>query len=136
MSGGKLAGAATVGIIYFVGGKLWFDATPLVRANNFGDIAFHELEHEQWWTQLVKKGIAPNTAYTEFPRGRVSFDRRNKEFRFLADPCILRRKNLVSAVLKRMNLPVRHTQIGTDGGYRCGQCERLEIAKSLKTREG
>jgi hypothetical protein len=113
-----------VGIVYLVGGKLWIDATPFARAASFGDLAFHELEHERWWAQLVKKGVAPATVYTEFPRGRVSFDRRSGEFRFLADECIVRRKRLVAAILKRMNLPVRRTRIGTDGGYCCGGCAR------------
>lgn len=125
-----------VGIVYLVGDKLWIDATPIARAANFGDLAFHELEHKQWWAQLVKKGVAPDSAYTEFPRGRVSFDRRNAEFRFLSDDCILRRKRLVAVIVKRMNLPVERTKTSTEGDYRCGECERRDIAKSLKTGAG
>lgn len=56
----------------------------------------------------VSSGTVPDTIYTEFPRGRVSFERRNGEFRFLADQRILRRKRLVAAILKRMNLPVEN----------------------------
>jgi len=117
---------AQVGIVYLVGGKIWIDATPIARADNLGDLAFHQLEHERWWAELVKKGVAPDNVYTEFPRGRVSFDRRNEEFRFLADECILRRRSLVAAILERMHLSARNTKIGKDGGYRCGVCRRSE----------
>jgi len=64
------------------------------------------LEHEQYWRQLVKKGVAPETGYTEFPRGRVSYDRRSGQFILLADRCILRQRKLVGAILSRMHLPV------------------------------
>jgi hypothetical protein len=132
----KPATAPEVGIVYLVGDKLLIDTSPLARARKLGDLAFHELEHEQWWSQLVKRRIVPDTDYTEFPRGRVSFDRRHEEFGFLADECILRRETLVAAILERMNLPVQDTKIGTDGGYRCGGCTRHETAKLLKTRAG
>src|SRR5271156_6239471 len=95
-----------VGIFYLVGGMLQIDSTPLARAGNFGNLAFHESEHEQYWRQLVKKRVAPDTEYTEFPRGRVSHDRRNGQFTLLADACILRQKSLVSTILARMQLPV------------------------------
>jgi hypothetical protein len=113
-----------IGVFYLLGGKLWIDATPLARAGNLGDLAFHELEHEQFWRQLVNKGVAPDTEYTEFPRGRVSYDRRSGEFTLLADLCILWQEGLVKTILSRMRLPVRCTKTGTDAGYRCHGCLR------------
>lgn len=74
---------------------------------------------------MAKKGILPDTAYSDFPRGRVSFDLRKEEFTFLADECILRRETLVAAILERMHLPLEDTKIGADGGYRCYYCQRL-----------
>lgn len=68
-------------------------------------------------------GVAPDT---EFPRGRVSYDRRSGWFTLLADLCILRQKSLVRAILSRLRLPVRGTRAGTDSGYRCGVCVRSE----------
>jgi len=35
-AGARCAGASHVGIIYFVRGKLWTDATPFARACNLG----------------------------------------------------------------------------------------------------
>ena len=124
MTNGTPASAPEVGIFYLIGDKFLMDATPLARASNFRDIAFHELEHEQWWRQLVKSGTAPNTVYTEFPRGRVNFDRRKREFRLLADECILQQKRLLDVILKQMSLPVERTTISGDDDYRCAACEK------------
>lgn len=118
--------APKVGIIYIFGGKLLIDSTPLGQAGRYGDCAFHERDHISYWAELVKSGRVPNSGYEEFPRGRVSYDRRSGQFTFLADLCILRQKSLVSAILSRMHLPVRGTKIGTDGGYRCISCVRRE----------
>jgi len=115
-----------VGIFYLVGGKLRIDSTPLARAGNFGDLSFHESDHGQYWRQLMKKRVAPDTEHTEFPRGRVSYNRRSGQFTLLADACILQRKNLVSTILLRMHLPVRGTKTGADSGYRCAACVRSE----------
>jgi hypothetical protein len=106
------------------------DTSSLAQADTLGDLAFHQLEHERWWAKLVSTGIVPDTDYTEFPRGRVSFDQRNEEFRFLADECILRRETLVAAILERMHLPIEDTKISTDGGYRCGVCAKSEPLSS------
>jgi len=87
-------------------------------------LAFHELEHEQYWKQLVKTGVAPDTEYTDLPRGRVSYDRRSGQFTLLADRCTLREKNLVGTILSRMHLPARDTETGMDSDYRCPRCQR------------
>ena len=111
-----------VGIIYLVGDDLWIDATPIARAGNFGDFAFHERYHCQYWEQLVKQRAVPDTEYERFPRGRVSYNRQSGKFIFLADRCILSDKSLVAAILLQMNLPVRRTQTGIDNLYRCFSC--------------
>lgn len=111
-----------IGIFYLIGEKLLIDSAPLPLGEKSDEIAFHELEHEVWWARLVNKGIVPDTFYAEFPRGRVSYDRRSREFTFRADPCILRRERLVKTVMNRLHLPVGETKICADGRYRCGKC--------------
>jgi hypothetical protein len=113
-----------VGIVYLVGDKLWIEATPVARAGKFGVYAYHEREHEHYWRQLVKRGAAPKTDYTEFPRGRVSYDRRSGAFTLRADRCILREKALIIAILSQMRLPIRRTKTGTDSDYCCRDCKR------------
>jgi hypothetical protein len=115
-----------VGILYLVAGKLWIETTPVAHAENLGDFSFHERYHCQYWEQLVKRGAVPNTEYTEFPRGRVSYNRKTGKFKLLADRCILREKKLIKAIFSRMRLPVRRTKTDPDGAYRCGVCARFE----------
>jgi len=122
MNMGKRTPQPEVGIIYLVGEKLWIDATPIARAGNFGDFAFHERYHFQYWQQLVKQRAAPDTEYERFPRGRVSYDRKSAKFELLADRCILSEKSLVATIFLQMNLPSRGTETGTDSLYRCLRC--------------
>ena len=122
MSGGKPMRASKVGIIYLVDDKLWIDATPVALAGNFGDFAFHERYHSHYWEELVKQRAVPDTEYEQYPRGRVSYDRKSRKFKLLADRCILSKKSLVAAILLQMNLPVRRTEMRTDSRYRCFRC--------------
>jgi hypothetical protein len=119
---GKRTPKPEVGIIYLVGEKLWFDTTPVARAGTFGDFSFHEQYHCQYWEHLVKTGVVPNTEYEQYPRGRVSYNRKTGRFVLLADPCILREKNIVTAIFSQMHLQARGTETGTDSLYRCFRC--------------
>jgi hypothetical protein len=114
--------APNVGIIYLVGDKLWIDATPVNRAMNVGDYVIHESDHQRYWKQLVKQGAAPDTAYEEYPRGRVSYNGKSRKFMLLADRCILLKENLLAAILLRMHLSARGTEIKTDSLYHCLRC--------------
>ena len=114
--------ALKVGIIYLVGEKLWIETTPVARAGSFGDFAFHERYHFQYWEQLVKQRVVPDTEHDRYPRGRVSYDRKSGKFELLADRCILGEKSLVAAILLEMNLPARRTETSTDNLYRCFRC--------------
>jgi hypothetical protein len=113
-----------VGIVYLVGGKLWIDATPISLAGTFGDFSFHRRDHADYWKQLVKRGAAPDAEYGEYPRGRVSYNRKSGRFSLIADRCILREQELVNAISSQMHLPVRNIETGTDGSYRCSACLR------------
>jgi hypothetical protein len=115
-----------IGIFYLLGEKLLIDSSPIARTGEFSDLEFHSLAHEVWWAQLVTKSVAPNTFYAEFPRGRVSYNRRSREFTFRADSCILRQESLVRAIMKWLHLTAGQTKIFTDCGYRCGECAGRE----------
>jgi len=114
----------SVGIFYLMGGKLWLDATPLPRAGSFGEFAIHERDHIFYWEELVSGGRVAHGEYDEHPRGRVAYNTKTGKFLFLADRCILRRKNLAAAIVRRLNLPSKETEIKTDAHYRCARCLR------------
>lgn len=110
-----------VGIFYLVGRRLFIDSTPMEEANSWGEFAVHEPSHLRYWGQLTKNRAVPEAEYDEYPRGRVGFNRNTREYLLLADACILRNKNLVKTILRRMNLPAG-TKIDRDSHYRCARC--------------
>jgi hypothetical protein len=116
------AAMAQVGIVYWVGDKLFIDSTPVAGAGRYGDSAIHERDHIWYWAELVKSGIVPDSEYEQHPRGRVSYNEKTGEYTLLADRCILGRKKLVRKILSRLHLPVRGTETGTDSHYRCFRC--------------
>lgn len=75
MSNRKPSRPPNIGIIYFVGDKLWVAASPIEQAGNFGDFAFHERYHFQYWEQLVKRKALPDAEYDRYARGWVNYDR-------------------------------------------------------------
>ena len=121
--------APHVGIVYFIGAKLFIDSTPVAQAGTYGDCLFHERDHYQYWAQLVGSGDVPDAEYEEHPRGRVSYNEKTGKYTLLADRCILGRKRLVSKILSGMHLPARGTETGTDGHYRCFRCLRRRNVK-------
>jgi hypothetical protein len=122
MSDGKPKRAPEVGIIYLVGDWLWIDAAPVAQGMTVGDYVIHERDHQLYWKQLVEKEAVPSTEYDEFPRGRVSYNKKSGKFMLLADDCILREKNLVASILSQMHLPARGTEIRADSPYLCFCC--------------
>ena len=118
----KPARVPEVGIVYLVARKLWVDSTPLTVAGRFGEFAIHERDHIRYWDELVKSRKVPEGEYEEHPRGRVAYNASTGRFLFLADACILRRKDLVETILRRLNLPEKKTEIKRDSHYRCARC--------------
>jgi hypothetical protein len=125
----KPRSAPRVGIVYFVGDKLFIDSTPGAQAGTYGDCLFHERDHFQYWSQLVSIGDVPDAEYQEHPRGRVSYNEKTGKYTLLADRCILGRKRLVRKILSRLHLPVRGTETATDSHYRCFRCLGLGNVK-------
>ncbi len=112
----------SVGIFYFVKGKLLIDATPLSHAVWHGDHRIHDRNHDEYWAELVSKGAVPDDEYEKHPRGRVAFNEKTGEYTLLADKCILRKKRLVTKIVSRMSLPAGRTERNTDSHYRCYRC--------------
>lgn len=111
-----------IGTFFLVAGKLLIDSTALSKAGQYGDFSIHEGDHITFWSRLVEEGKVPNTEYERFPRGRVAFNTKTEQFTLLADKCILQKKAVVKAILKRLNLPARRTKTGSDLHYRCFRC--------------
>ncbi len=113
-----------VGIFYLVGDKLFIDATPLSRAQRYGDNLIHERGHIEYWALLVKSRLVPDDDYGKEPRGRVAYNKEICKYTLLADPCILRKKKVVKAIWSQLQISPKDTETGTDGHYKCYVCLR------------
>ena len=114
----------SVGIFWFFQRMLIIDTTPVSKAEPFGDHLGHSISHIDYWAELQRKRVVPpEVEYEEFPRGRVGYDKREERYWLRADRCILKKKALVSRIMKVMNLPA-DTKIETDPHYCCSVCLR------------
>jgi len=111
-----------VGIFWLVGQRVVIDTAPLSEAGNYGNFKIYEGDHITLWAELERRGEVPrDTPYEEHPRGRVNYNTRTKQFTLFADPCILRKENVVNKLLLLMNLP-DDTPLSADAHYRCFRC--------------
>ena len=130
----KKAGEPEVGIFWLLpNGKVWMDGTPVSMAASYGDLKIHEGTHTQYWDSLQRNGIAPaDVEYEEYPRGRVAYDAKKRQFFLFADACILKDKAAVSRIMNQFRLP-SNTKKEKDPHYRCPKC--MSSGRSKKQQE-
>jgi len=116
--GKRKAVEPAVGIFFLVGSKLFFERTPLVEAGVYANCKIHEGDHVQYWDNLLRDRVVPESEYDEHPRGRVVFNTKTGQFVVYADSCILRKAGLIAKVKRELQLP-RRTKTATDSHYRC-----------------
>lgn len=111
-----------VGIVWVVGGRLVIEATPVNEAEEYGDFKIHPRDHCTVWGILQRAGTVPHEMeYEEPPRGRVMYNTKTRQYKLLADKCILSKKVLVTKIRSQMHLP-KDTRTSTDEHYRCFHC--------------
>jgi hypothetical protein len=115
----KQAAQPKVGIIFLVGHDLYIDGTSLSDGESYGHFKIHSKDHCSW-QQLQKTHAVPSGEYDDYPRARVSYDTRTRQFTLFADRCIMK-KDYVARIMKWMNLPKANTKIETDLHYRCNR---------------
>jgi hypothetical protein len=65
--------------------------------------------------------VSREMEYEEAPRGRVMYNTKTLQFTFLADRCILKKRELVEKIKSNMGLP-KDTNFSSDSHYRCFVC--------------
>ncbi len=124
-----------VGIFWLLGNRLILDATPLSGAELYGDYLGHPTSHDDYWAEQQRLGAVPSDMeYLEPPRGRVVYKKMIQRFALYSDRCILKKKSVVSQIMKAMHLPPENTDVttdGPDGHYKCSHC-----LESSDNREG
>ncbi|MCU1341571.1 MAG: hypothetical protein JWN92_994 [Candidatus Acidoferrum typicum] len=112
-----------VGIIFLVGKTLLIDRTPVSEGEIYGDFRIHERGHDMYWDTLKKTGVVPqDSEYDDYPRGRVAYNTKTKNYSLFLDRCILKNKSVVKEIMSELNLPTRRTKTGTDSHYKCYRC--------------
>ena len=120
-----------VGIFWFVpaaagASQILAHATPLTKADRYGDAISHE-GHADLWDRLKTKGATrlrrdgyPLTPafseYDEWPRGRVVFDTRSDLFVIFADRRLQRPPFLLS-ICEAFRLVLRDAVVRSDEHY-------------------
>ena len=73
---------------------------------------------------MQDSGRAPkDMPYEEAARGRVNYEDASEKFTIFADPCIIKKKQLVNSIMRQLYLP-RGTEVMADEQYRCPKCLR------------
>ncbi len=112
-----------VGIFWHMKGRLLLDSTPLASAECYGNWKNYAQGHIERWSQLQAAGyVSLDVEYEVHPRGRVIFNTNTEKFLLLADPCILKRDELVKEIITSFELPAHKTELNTDPHYRCFRC--------------
>jgi hypothetical protein len=111
-----------VGIFWVVDSRLIIDASPLSKAEAYGDSLTHRNSHIDYWTEQQRLGAVPRDVESEeHPRGRVAYDTKAQKFHLLAGRCIVKEPATVAKIMKAMHLPA-NTIVETDLHYRCPEC--------------
>jgi hypothetical protein len=114
-----------VGIFWLFEGRLVIDAIPVSQAEPYGDNLTYPESHFNFWTGRQQSGTIPlDVEYDEVPRGRIVYQAKQEHFTLYADKCILKRQDVVQAIMARLNLPAAQTSLSEDLHYRCQDCSR------------
>lgn len=125
-----MAGGPEVGIFWLLpNGKTLMDGTPLSEAASYGDLKIHEGTHTKMWSVFQRNDITPrDVEYDEYPRGRVAYNARTRQFWLFADACILKNKAVVSRIMNDFRLPSA-TKTDKDPHYKCPKCTSKRTKK-------
>lgn len=110
-----------VGIFFIVNGSVVLDTAPLEQGELYGDtIGFSG--HYDYWEALMPKNskeqLFKSHEYDYFPRGRVVYFMKSKNFRLYADHCL--KKTDLEKIAETFYLPAY--QLARDEHYQCAGC--------------
>ena len=115
-----------VGIFFFIGEQILIDAVSVEHGERYADALQHG-GHYEFWERLVPKDIAERSfksrAYDAYPRGRVVYFPKRKEFCLYHDAC-LRPEREIREVIEQFELAGAKIEIMENEHYKCEGCSR------------
>jgi hypothetical protein len=111
-----------VGIFFVVNGKPWVAWTPWTEIPSYAGFRTYGGNHPDYWRTLRKAGkVLGDISYDETTRGRVNYEEAGGWFTLFTDRCVIKKKRLVSKIMKEMNLGP-NTRVKADDHYQCLGC--------------
>jgi len=127
----RVAETPEVGIFWVLGKRILLDTTPITEAESWADFRTHPRNHITMWGLYQGAGaVSEDLEYDDVPRGRAGYNTKTAEYLLLADRCILKKKSLVSKIMRKMNLSHKTTKISSDEHYRCPKCLERDTARN------
>lgn len=115
-----------VGIFFFVGDQMIIDAVAVEQGEPYGDAVQHG-GHYEFWERLVPKDIAErrfkSRAYDAYPRGRVVYFPKRKEFCLYHDACLMLERE-IREIVEGFELVGVKTELMRDAHYKCEGCNK------------
>lgn len=112
---------AKVGIFFVVNGDLVFDGVPLEQGELYGEtVGFSG--HYDYWQALIPQNsteqLFKSHAYDYYPRGRVVYFKKSRNFRLYADRC-MKKANIEKVAATFQSSAYR---LARDEHYQCAGC--------------
>lgn len=115
-----------VGLFFVVNGKILFHGCELDKAQNYGDFKIYDKSHYDVWEKHYYKRYKVD--YDYFPRGRITYNKKQKCFWLYKDSCI--EEKLLKDWIKEFGYQKIIEK--EDEHYKCHSCNRLYIKMDLK----
>lgn len=114
-----------VGIIYYIKDELLIDGTPVSMGEPYGDFINHPIGHDRYWDMIVRllvrhRGMVElkDLEYDHYPRGRVVYDTKKKEYIIYLDKVLIDKEKIVFDIKEELNLTGQKVRLATDPHYR------------------
>jgi hypothetical protein len=110
-----------VGIFFWFNRKLFIQATPLSKSEQYAHSLTHPNGHPAFWSELQASVTVPaETEYDEVPRGRVTYDTVQDRAFLFHDRCIPTKA--IRQIIRMLHLPKSKVVVSLDPHYRCPRC--------------
>ena len=107
-------------LFFYVNGQFLVHGCELELAEEYGEFLIYPKSHFEIWEKIHSKQYSVDFDY--YPRGRVAYNKDNRKFHILYDPCIEK----VIHVLAEQGYGEK-VVFGLDEHYQCHRCNEMYV---------
>ena len=104
-----------VGLFFYCGNRLELFTVPIEEAEKYGDFLIYPYSHYEIWEQHLR--IKYRRDYAYYPRGRIMYNTKEKQFWIYSDKCI------PMSEIGRLAHKLKKYRIKEDEHYMCNRCQ-------------